>query len=195
VSLPLPQPFQEISLVDDPNTMMVVPSVPGSSIVGPMYLSKEAHRQLEDFCLNINAFQPLIIVGPPKCSKSSLLRHLLPSMVVSKPLHFSPVFVRLSFSLGDNPMQAAVRIKNELSEVVNAFGLSKSIIRGADSKAMLNIPGWIDKIGTEFAKRNLQLWIMMDECQVPKLDGCFSLIFSQVINWLFGLFSGSAYQR
>jgi hypothetical protein len=167
VSLPLPHPFQEMSLDGDPNTMMVVPSVPGSSIVGPMFLSKEAHVQLEDFCQNVVLFQPLIIFGPPKCSKSSVLHHLLPSMAVSRPLHRSPVFVRLEFSLGDTPVQAAVLIRNELIKVVDAFGLSTAILRGPDSEAMLNIPGWIRLIGTEFESRNQQLWIMMDECQVP----------------------------
>jgi hypothetical protein len=156
-----------MSLDGDPNTMMVVPSVPGSSIVGPMFLSKEAHVQLEDFCQNVVLFQPLIIFGPPKCSKSSVLHHLLPSMAVSRPLHRSPVFVRLSFALGDTPVQAAVRIKNELIAVVDAFGLPTRILDGPDSRVHFSIPGWIKQIGDEFESRNQQLWIMMDECQVP----------------------------
>ena len=178
-----PFEFKSQTMGDDPLPMMVAESVPNSDILGPMFLSKLVHDRLLHYVSYHNPNQALIVLGPPKSSKTAVLHTVLPRMVAARVGGLEPVFVRLTFSLRDSPQIAAKRIWTELREVAHAFNIYETVVPAEVSldDASLCLPKLISEIASRFVNgaEKRQLWLLMDEVSVRlyniSLIACFAL--------------------
>ena len=148
---------------------MVAESVPNSKIVGPMYLSEQAHRNLVDFVVTPRDSAALVVLGPPKSSKTAVLFEVLPRMVAARPNGLDPVFVRLALSLDDTPLLSAQNIWHALKRVALAFDVQKvdvpAVVKFDDARR--EIPILIRELALQFEKNaNRQLWLLIDEISV-----------------------------
>jgi hypothetical protein len=163
-----PFEFKSQTVGDDQQTLMVAESVPNSPIVGPMFLPKEALDDLHHFASNPVASQALVVLGPPKCSKTAVLHHVLPSIVASRVGGLDPVFVRLTFSLKHSPQRAARHIFEALADVALAFGYGKvdlpEVITFENCSS--KIPTLVNDLVRWFHDQKFELWFLFDECSV-----------------------------
>ena len=177
-------PFQFKSQTEDSLPMMVADSVPNSNIVGPMFLSPLVHDRLINFVDQPELYQPLVVLGPPKCSKTAVLHDVLPRMVAARAGGITPVFVRLTFELDDTPEIAADRIWQQLRDVAHAFGVLQVDVpaKVIFADARFKLPDLIDRLARLFEKNDYQLWLLFDEISVRfKFDALFFLFWSILI--------------
>ena len=165
------QPFEFDSQTagDDVQPMMVAKSVPNSSIVGPMFLPTLAHAMLLDFVRSPEPDQALVVFGPPKSSKTTVLFEVLPSMVAARVGGLDPVFVRHSLSLDDTPHRAALNIWHALARVARAFDVYDVDVPAAATfdDARREIPLLIRDLAPRFERKaKRQLWLLIDEVSV-----------------------------
>jgi hypothetical protein len=198
-----PFEFKAQTLGDDQHEMMVAESVPNSNIVGPMFLSTLAHAVLLSFVNYPEENQPLVVFGPPKSSKTAVLFEVLPRMVAARVGGLDPVFVRLTFSLANNPQSAAKRIWTELSEVARAFEIDcfdiSEIVVPAEVTlvdAILKLPKLIEKIAPLFVAKDRQLWLLFDEisvrlCNSVSVDACCIGLLTAPRTYVSTIFAGS----
>jgi len=168
-----PFEFKSETVGDNGQTMMVAKSIPNSSIVGPMFLPTLAHINLLDFVSSPVPDQALVVFGPPKSSKTTVLFEVLPNMVAARVGGLDPVFVRHSISLCDSPHLAALNIWHALARVARAFEVYDVDVP-ADATfddARREIPLLIRDLAPRFeSKASRQLWVLIDEVSV-----CLSL--------------------
>ncbi len=148
---------------------MVAKSIPNSNIVGPMFLSKPAHASLVDFVSSPEPEQALVVFGPPKSSKTTVLFQVLPSMAAALPDRLDPVFVRLSLSLDDTPRRAAQKIWDALARAARVFDVYDVNVpaKATFDEARLEIPYLIRDLAPRFEKKaKRQLWLLIDEVSV-----------------------------
>jgi hypothetical protein len=77
------------------HAMMVAPSVKGSSVVGPVYLTEASLSTIKKFVDNKTIDNSLVFMGPPKSSKTIMLHQVLPRLVVASQPAAEPVFARI----------------------------------------------------------------------------------------------------
>jgi hypothetical protein len=201
-----PFEFKAQTLGDDQHKMMVAESVPNSKIVGPMFLSTSAHDVLLRYVSVHKDSQALVVLGPPKSSKTAVLFEVLPRMVAARVGGLDPVFVRLTFSLANNPQSAAKRIWTELGKVARAFEIDCSdiseIVVPAEvtlDDAILKLPNLIEQIAPLFVAKGLQLWLLFDEVSVRvysvSVDACCIGFLTAPRPYVFFTFAGSLFTR
>ena len=148
----------------DEHVMMVAPSIKGSSVVGPVYLTEAALRTMQQYVDNKTTDNSLVFMGPPKCSKTTMMHEVLPRLVVASNPKLSPVFVRIVLDMKSPPAQAWQRIRAQLRRVSEAFGI---IARApSDSELFDLLPDFAFDVATGLQGQGRCLWLLIDECQV-----------------------------
>ncbi len=157
---------------DELFSMMVAESVPNSDILGPMFLPQLAHNVMLRFVNKPALSEALVVLGPPKSSKTAVLYDVLPRMVAARVGGLDPVFVRLTFSLANSPQSAAKRIWTELRAVAHAFSICETVVPAEVSldDAILYLPKLVEEISKWCENKNgtekRQLLLLMDEVSV-----------------------------
>jgi hypothetical protein len=172
------QPLQFQPVVLDGQTMMVAASVP--NVHGPMFLTPSAHESIEDFIADFqNKNQSLFIVGPPKSSKSTVMKQVLPGMVfsLSKDV-FSPVFVSLSFRLDDTPASALTLLYSKLVDIAENFDVPRSHRPIHKSGDYVDVVELVREICCAFELQRRRLWFLIDELQVWSFWSCCYFFFA-----------------
>lgn len=119
--------------------------------------------------------QVLILTGPVKCGKTDVLHLVLPSIIAlehtaSQP---RPFIFRFTFDLRQGPEMAALT----LLEAAKRAALSFSVpIDYAPGWALRNIDAILGELALALVKKNAELWLLMDECQVLKLESVVSAL-------------------
>ena len=160
--------FKELTI--DGHTMRVAECIPDSDIEGPMYLPPQAFTKIRDFVEVPTPNHPLVLVGPPKCSKSAVLNHVIPSMVAKYSTDLEPIFFRFQFNLRAPPAQAIESLIEVLLQVGDTFKLDlaaeTTMFRRKPSEPIF-ISDVVYQIALQFEqKHKKRLWLLLDECQV-----------------------------
>jgi hypothetical protein len=165
-----PIKFEKKSIPGHSKSMMVAAAIPGSRIVGPMYLHERVYQELLQFIDIPMPTQPLVVLGPPKSSKSSVLRELLPRLAAARACEFTPVFVRIEFPLDTTPADAASLLWKQLKRAASAFELEMyhpgPVAEISIQHARLHLPDLIESFAMRLESQKLKLWLLIDECQV-----------------------------
>jgi hypothetical protein len=164
-----PVDFVRKSVNGKTDFMMVADLIPGSTIMGPMFLTEKVYQDLLNFIDIPASYRPLIVLGPPKSSKTVVLHQVLPSLVAARAVEFTPVFVRLTFSIDDSPLQAAFSLWGELKRVADAFdsfGVAAPATGVTFEHSCFEIANLIATISRQLESRKFRLWLLIDECQV-----------------------------
>jgi hypothetical protein len=167
-----PFEFKSQTMGDELFSMMVAESVPNSDILGPMFLPQLAHNVMLRFVNKPALSEALVVLGPPKSSKTAVLYDVLPRMVAARVGGLDPVFVRLTFSLANSPQSAAKRIWTELRAVAHAFSICETVVPAEVSldDAILYLPKLVEEISKWCENKNgtekRQLLLLMDEVSV-----------------------------
>ena len=148
--------------------MMVAKRILYSDIIGPMFMPELALKELLAFVKNPRQFEPLVVIGPPKCSKTAVLHHVLPSLVAARGGDVTPVFVRLTFSLDDTPEVASKRIWQALAAVARAFDVCRvEVPAKVDfTDARSELPALFGELARLFDLKKYRLWFLLDEISV-----------------------------
>jgi DNA polymerase III delta prime subunit len=150
------------------HAMMVAPSIEGSSVVGPVFVTEDALRTMQQYVDHKTTVNSLVFMGPPKCSKTTMLHEVLPRLVVASNPKMSPVFVRIVFTLGTKPREAWLRIKNRLAKVARAFEIIVDV--PSDANTADELDDFALDVATGLQKQGLRLWLLIDECQVLRVS-------------------------
>jgi hypothetical protein len=160
--------FTREVLTDDQgneHAMMVAPSIEGSSVVGPVFVTEDALRTMREYIDYKTATNSLVFMGPPKSSKSMMLHEVLPRLVVASKPETEPVFVRIVLDMRSSPAQAWLRIKAELLLVCEAFEINAPVLLGDEYLSSL-LPGLVSAVASGLKEESRRLWLLIDECQV-----------------------------
>ena len=160
--------------------MMVAPPIHGSSVDGPVYLTESALNKMLAFIENKSPISSLVLIGPPKCSKTTMLHEVLPRLVVASNPDKTPVFVRIVFPLNSTPTAARQQIREELDFVSNAFGIGATMPSAATSPTLL--VKLVEGIAKGLQKQGRRLWLLIDESQVIII---IVLALHFCIHWIF----------
>jgi Cdc6-like AAA superfamily ATPase len=181
------QPVEFVKVMLDGVPMMVSKSIPGSSIIGPMFLSEPAYQQLRQFVLQPELNQALVVLGPPKSSKTTVLHEVLPSLAAAHAVDIAPLFVKVAFSLNQTPQTAVERIWSALKGAADLFGI-KMNMTAADlpvHRAGSFLPQAIGSLANALQEHKHQLWLLIDEVQVCVFNHSLFLLNEQALSLLF----------
>jgi hypothetical protein len=109
----------------------------------------------------------MMLTGPVKGGKTDVLHLVLPSIIAQE--HGSskrrPFILRFTFDLRESPEMAAATLLEATKRAAAPLGISVEV-EYAPGWALRNIHVVLGGVATELLKRNAQMWLLMDECQV-----------------------------
>lgn len=140
----------------------------------PFFLTPESFRRLDDFAREEHldkGSRVLVIGGPVKSGKTTVLHEVLPALVAAHRQKGSalpePVIMRFTFYEVGLPEAAADRLVKEAIRLAAVFGIH---ITGPSSQsdALNRMDIFLDIICRQFHASGRQLWLLLDEVQVSK---------------------------
>jgi hypothetical protein len=160
--------FKELTI--DGHTMRVAEHIPDSDIEGPMYIPTEAFDLIQRFVECPISNNPLVLVGPPKCGKSAVLNHVIPSMVAQYSTDLEPIFVRFQFNLTEPPEKAIESLMAALFDVGDIFKLDLAEVTTSFRENPYHycfISDVVYWMALKFEEtHHKRVWLLLDECQV-----------------------------
>lgn len=188
---PIPLEFMSASVGD---TMMqcTTRKLPDGTL-RPFYLLPDAYKQLQDFVSEAPASetpQVLVLTGPVKCGKTTVLHHVLPSIIADAYRHKKtpePVILRFTFDLKTRPADAALSLLEAAKKIASAKGLPLEL-EYQPGWALRNLDSSLGTLAFYLKRNGAQLWLLLDECQVRtnKKLCCAALsctLFSEASDW------------
>jgi hypothetical protein len=169
VNLPAPVKFTEVMKGDTAMTSALIGWKDGSS--WPMFLSPDALTQLQQFVdepPHPRQPQLLVLVGPVKSGKSTVLHHILPAVVAqaySAGGTPHPVIVRVTFNLRAPPAEAAMKLVENAAEAAARFGVT-SAMPHTPQEALRRLDTILGTLAEGIEAQGGRLWLLLDECQV-----------------------------
>jgi hypothetical protein len=143
-------------------------------------VTEAALRTMREYVVNKTTDNSLVIMGPPKSSKTTMLHEMLPRLVVASKPATEPVFVRIVFQLGFTPSQAWLLVKIRLAMVARAFAIEADV--PSDANAEIALDDFALDVAAGLQKQGRRLWLLIDECQV--IFQCLMFLCCHVINKL-----------
>jgi hypothetical protein len=139
--------------------------------VWPFFLTKSAYKQLVDFVQELPGPDPqaMMLTGPVKGGKTDVLHLVLPSIIAREHSASKrrPCILRFTFDLRQGPETAAESLLEAVRRAVAPLGIPVQI-EYARGWALRNIHDILGGVAKELVKKNAQMWLLMDECQVSR---------------------------
>jgi GTPase SAR1 family protein len=162
--------------------MWVAENIPDSDIEGPMFVSSDAFKIIRLFVEVPEPNNPLVLVGPPKCGKSAVLNHVIPSMVAQYSTDLEPIFVRFQFKLTEPPAKAIESLMTALFHIGAIFKLDLAEVTTnfrANPSDVSFVCDVVYQMALKFEEtHHKRLWLLLDECQV-RGDAALIVVFGQ----------------
>jgi hypothetical protein len=136
-----------------------------------MFLSTHVHDKLVKFIDFAAPNEPLMVFGPPKSSKTAVLHDVLPPLAAARVSKLTPIFVKPKISLNETPSVAALRIWKDLNVAGKALEIDVAALPVPEAEftfehARIDLPRLVKSVALKMLSRNLQLWLLIDECHV-----------------------------
>ena len=169
-ALELPPPIKsaEVLMGDTPMVAASVSHVDGS--IRTVFLPPGAYEQLVHFVQERPDEEPqlLVLVGPVKSGKTTVLHKLLPSIIVSEhgtTRGARPVILRVSFGNGMLPDQAALMLVENTAAIAAPLGV-RITMPGSASEALRRLDVFMADLAGGIRANGSLLWLLLDEVQV-----------------------------
>lgn len=124
----------------------------------------------------------LVLTGPVKCSKSSVLHSILPALIVQEynrsglPGGGRPFIVPFTFSCFSSPEVAAQQLEIGLRDALAGLGVRIQSHYVAE-QALLQLPNTLAHAAQAVHEAGRSLWLLVDECPVSILHPQLSCLF------------------
>jgi len=169
-SLPAPIEFQQQEgLLDATGAQLHVAQLPAT---GPYFLEDLAHQKLRSWARGNPGpadHKLLVLTGPIKSGKSAMLNDVLPGVLAAQHAASGgpmPVFFHFSFSLGEGPHAAALRLARAAGRRANDLGFEINVLPTTGELALAELPDVISSLAAGIAKGGGELVLLIDEAQV-----------------------------